>query len=56
MPETIKPIETIEEYEDAKKRLTAAQGGDREALVAAVKKWEADHGAMPKAIRPAGLN
>lgn len=54
MTTTIKPIETIEECEDARKRIETATGDERQALLAAVKKWEMDHGKMPKAIRPIG--
>ena len=55
MPTTIKPIETIEEYEDAKKRLSTASGDERQAISAAVEKWEIDHAQMPKAIKPVGI-
>lgn len=62
MPKNVKAIETVEEYEDAKKRIvvldTAMPGspGEEElkALIAAVEKWKRDHGSMPKAIRPIG--
>ena len=54
MPTTMKPIETIEEYEDAKKRLPTLSGDEKQALSAAVEKWEMDHAEMPKAIKSVG--
>jgi hypothetical protein len=60
MPKNMKPIETIEEFEDAKKRiikLDPAMPGspeveEQKALISAVEKWKHDHGAMPEAIMP----
>ena len=60
MPKNVKPIETVEDYEDAKTRIvaldTSMPGSPEEdelkSLVAAVEKWKRDHAEMPKAIKP----
>ncbi len=60
MPKNAKPIENVEEFEDAKKRIikldTAMPGSpqaeEQRALISAVAKWKHDHGAMPNAIKP----
>lgn len=60
MPKNVKAIETVEEYEDAKKRIskldTSLPGSPEEdeqrALITAVRKWQHDHGEMPKMIKP----
>lgn len=60
MPNNVKPIETIEEYQDAKDRiaeLDAAMPGspdeeEQMVLLQAIRKWEHDHGSMPNTIKP----
>ena len=60
MPKNVKAIETVEEFEDAKKRIikldTAMPGSpeaeEQRALISAVAKWKHDHGRMPKTIKP----
>lgn len=60
MPTNVKAIETVEEYEDATRRISkldAAMPGspeeeEQKALITAADKWRHDHGKMPKAIKP----
>ncbi|HEV2554935.1 MAG TPA: hypothetical protein VGV17_14355 [Bosea sp. (in: a-proteobacteria)] len=60
MPTNVKAIETVEEFEDAKKRIakldTSMPGSPEEeeqkSLIRAVEKWQHDHGRMPKTIKP----
>ncbi len=59
MAKSIKRIETVEEFEDAKKRvaeLSATRGGSSEAaelnaLIEAIEKWQLDHGDIPQTIK-----
>jgi hypothetical protein len=60
MPKNTKPIETIEEFEDALGRIKALDTGmpgspdedELKALRIAVEKWKRDHAEMPEAIKP----
>jgi hypothetical protein len=60
MPKNVKAIETVKEFEDARKRIIkldvampgSPEAEEQRALISAIEKWKHDHGAMPTAIKP----